>query len=66
MDGSEAIRRHLRLNIFKQTDLLKILEAEYPTVAQIARDVLAISATRVGVKRLFNVPAITVIPSQPA
>src|SRR5712664_4754367 len=40
-----AIFRHLRPNIFKQTDLLKILEAEYPTVAQMARDVLAISAT---------------------
>jgi hypothetical protein len=34
-----AISRHLQLNIFKQTDLLKILE-EYPIVAQMARDVL--------------------------
>ena len=60
MDGSEAIR-YLQtppLNIFKQPDPLKcwkILEAEYPTVAQMARDVLAIPATGVGVERLFNV-----------
>ena len=59
MDG-EAIR-YLQtppLNIFNQPDPLKcwkVLEAEYPTVAQMARDVLAIPATGVGVERLFNV-----------
>jgi hypothetical protein len=49
IDGSEAMR--------------KVLEAEYPTVAQTARDVLAILATGVGVERssmLAAIPAITI------
>ena len=59
MYGSEAMRypRTPPLNVFKQPDPLrcwKILEVEYPTVAQIARDVLAIPTTGV-VERLFNV-----------
>ncbi|KAN0066683.1 Ankyrin repeat-containing domain protein [Elaphomyces granulatus] len=33
----------------------KVLEAEYPTIAQMARDVLAIPATGAGVERLFNI-----------
>lgn len=46
------------LDIYKQPDPLKcwkVLETEYPTIAQMARDILAIPATGVGVERLFNV-----------
>jgi hypothetical protein len=55
------ISRHLRSNIFNQTDLLKILEAEYPTVAQMARDVLAISATKININSSSMLAAIPAI-----
>jgi hypothetical protein len=60
VEESEAVQ-YLRtppLNILKQPDPLrcwKTLEPEYPTLARMARDVLAIPATEVGVERLFNV-----------
>jgi hypothetical protein len=46
------------LNTFKQPDPLKawkVLEAEYPVLAEMARDILGIPATGFGVERIFNV-----------
>lgn len=57
IDETEAVR-YLQtppLPDSNPLDCWKVIESSFPTLAQMARDILAIPATGVGVERLFNI-----------